>query len=247
MNSKRLAAVCLFALGLLAGAAPAWAEGARPIEVHDRLALADAGSADAVAITLDACGGEFDRALVDTLIAERVPATVFVTQRWLARNPAGVAVLLAHPDLFDLQDHGTAHVPAIIGAGRRIYGLAGEPDLAHLQAEVAGAARTIERLTGHAPSYYRGATAQYDAQALQTIDAMGYRVAGFSVNADAGATLPRAAIVARLRAVRPGDVVIAHVNKPAGFTAEAFAEVLPVLKARGLRFVTLSQARLQRI
>jgi hypothetical protein len=34
-------------------------------------------------------------------------------------------------------------------------------------------------------------------------------------------------------------------NKPAGATAEAFAAALPELLARGYRFVTLSQAKLQ--
>ncbi len=80
---------------------------------------------------------------------------------------------------------------------------------------------------------------------MRTIQAMGYRIAGFSLNADAGATLPQAAIVSRLRAVQPGDVVIAHLNKPRGATAEALAAVLPELQARGYRFVTLSQTRLQ--
>jgi hypothetical protein len=74
---------------------------------------------------------------------------------------------------------------------------------------------------------------------------MGYTVAGFSVNADAGASLPQAAIAARLRSVRPGDIVIAHMNKPAGATAEAFAATLPELLARGYRFILLSETRLQ--
>jgi hypothetical protein len=51
--------------------------------------------------------------------------------------------------------------------------------------------------------------------------------------------------VARLRSVRPGDIVIAHMNKPAGATAEAFAATLPELLARGYRFILLSETRLQ--
>jgi peptidoglycan/xylan/chitin deacetylase (PgdA/CDA1 family) len=170
---------------------------------------------------------------------------VFVTQKWIDRNPAGVAALLAHPELFEWQDHGTHHVPAVIGAQRRIYGLLGQPDVAHLRTEVSVAAQTIESLTGRKPTYFRGATAVYDDQARREIQAMGFQIAGFSVNADAGATLAQAAITARLRGVQPGDVVIAHMNKPAGRTAEAFASVLPELKAHGLRFVTLSQVQLK--
>ena len=241
---RALAPIVLSTLiGLLPGAAsalPRWG-----VELHDRLLQTADEKTPKVALTLDACSGAFDADLIATLVLLRIPATVFVSKKWLDRNPAGTAALLAHPELFELQDHGSAHVPAVIGAGRRVYGIAGEADVAHLEAEVSGGAQAIQALTGRAPTYYRGATAVYDAQAMRTIQAMGYRIAGFSLNADAGATLPQAAIVSRLRAVQPGDVVIAHLNKPRGATAEALAAVLPELQARGYRFVTLSQARLQ--
>lgn len=237
----------LAAIASLAFSSSALSQPDRAVEIHDRLAQPVALQGKLVAITLDACGGAYDADLVAMLIARRVPATVFVTRKWLDRNPVGTATLLAHPDLFELEDHGTSHVPAVIGVGRKVYGLAAEPDVAHLEAEVSGAAEAIRSLTGHAPLYYRGATAIYDQQSLRAIHALGYRVAGFSVNADAGATLNQATIVARLRAVRPGDVVIAHMNKPTGATAEAFAKVLPELLARGYRFVKLSQAQLVRL
>jgi peptidoglycan/xylan/chitin deacetylase (PgdA/CDA1 family) len=224
----------------LALAMPSWG-----VEVRDHLAAAPASHEKTVALTLDACGGAYDAELIATLVRLRIPATLFVTKKWIDRNPAGTAELLAHPELFDLQDHGTSHVPAVIGAGRRVYGIAGAPDVQHLEAEVSGAAQAIQALTGRAPIYFRGATAIYDQQSIRTIQAMGYQIAGFSVNADAGATLPRAAIIARMRSVRPGDVVIAHMNKPAGATARAFAAVLPELQARGYFFVTLATARLQ--
>lgn len=217
------------------------------VEPHHRLASDDGAAGKNVALTLDACGGEFDAELIALLVARRVPATIFVTRKWLVRNPAGAAELLAHDDLFELEDHGSAHVPATVGVGRRVYGISGSPDIAHLQAEVSQGAEAIARLSGRAPRYYRGATAMYDSTSIKTIQAMGYMIAGFSVNADAGATLSRAGVAARLRGVQAGDVVIAHMNKPAGQTAEGFALALPELLARGLRFVKLSQARLQPI
>jgi peptidoglycan/xylan/chitin deacetylase (PgdA/CDA1 family) len=241
MIRKFLALTLAAFVGSAAVATPRWG-----VELHDRLQTPNGDHHDTVAITLDACGGAYDAPLIATLVALRIPATIFVTKKWLDHNPVATTTLLAHADLFELEDHGTAHVPAVLGAGRRVYGLAGEPDVQHLQAEVSGAALAIRALTGQSPHYYRGATAVYDEASMQAIRAMGYEIAGFSVNADAGATLSQAAIVARLRAVSPGDVVIAHLNKPQGATAEAFALVLPELKARGYRFVTLSQARLQR-
>jgi peptidoglycan/xylan/chitin deacetylase (PgdA/CDA1 family) len=212
------------------------------VEPHHRLALAGSAQQPVAAITLDACGGAFDAQLINLLIAQRVPATIFVPKKWLDRNAAGTAALLAHPELFDLQDHGTAHIPAVIG--RRVYGIAGEPDMAHVRSEVSGAAQAITQLTGHAPHFYRGATAVYDRDAIHAIEGMGYAIAGFSVNADAGATLSQSNIIARLRSVKNGDVIIAHMNKPAGSTHEGFAIALPELLARGFKFVKLSDSQL---
>lgn len=215
-----------------------------PIELHQVLALPSPQD-KTLALTLDACEGEYDAALVELLVARQIPATVFATRRWIDRHPEAVAVLKAHPMLFDLEDHGDRHRAAVIGPGRRVFGVAGSPDLDHLRREVSGGAQAIEHATGTPPRWYRGATAEYDRQALQTIDAMGYRVAGFSLNADEGATLHKKTIIARLQRARPGDIIIAHMNRPASDTAEALAVALPVLQARGFRFVTLRDSEVR--
>ena len=217
--------------------APAHRVDDRPVEIHQRLVLGEGERA--VALTLDACGGGFDSDLIDTLVELHVPATVFVTRKWIDRHPAGMAQLAAHPELFAIEDHGTRHVPAVIGEDKRVFGLRGVPDLAHLRAEVAGGARAIEATGAPGPAWYRGATARYDQASISGIQAMGYRIAGFSLNADAGATLPRRAIVARLVRAKPGVIIIAHMNKPASDSAEGLRDALPVLLGRGMTFVTL--------
>jgi peptidoglycan/xylan/chitin deacetylase (PgdA/CDA1 family) len=216
----------------------------RPVEVHQRLALPQP-QARIAALTLDACGGNYDARLIRFLVEERIPATVFATRKWIERNREGVATLHSHPELFDIEDHGADHVPAVIGLGRRVYGLPGNADVAHLESEVRNGAAAVESVTGHAPRWYRGATAEYDAEALRVIAAMGYKVAGFSINADAGATLKREAIVARLNSVAPGDIIIAHMNRPLSDTAEGLSAGLKALLARGFRFVKLNDVEVR--
>ena len=217
----------------------------RPVELHQLLNIAPVYAAAAskekvAALTLDACGGAFDEDLIQYLIAHRIPATIFATKRWIDRNARGVAMLIAHPDLFEIEDHGANHVPAVIGAGKRVYGILGQPDAAHLVSEVEGGARAIAAASGTAPRWYRGATAEYDAAAIDVIQSLGYKIAGFSLNADAGATLRRVAIVARLKASRNGDIIIAHMNKPNSDTAEGLAMGLAWMAAHGFRFVKLN-------
>lgn len=209
----------------------------RPVEIHQRLVVH--GGENAVALTLDACGGGFDADLIATLIEFHVPATIFATRKWIDRHPEGIALLNAHRELFAIEDHGAAHIPAVIGVDKRVYGLRGEPDIAHLQDEIEGGANAIASTGAPKPNWYRGATARYDQAAVNAINAMGYRIAGFSVNADAGATLPRRAIFARLRSVQPGDIILAHMNKPASESAEGLRDALPGMLQRGLQFVTL--------
>lgn len=215
----------------------------RPEEIHDRLVL-QPGQAPHLALTLDACMGGTDDKLLEFLIQHKVPATIFATRRWLARNPKTVALLKSHLDMFEIEDHGANHIPAVIGAGKTVYGIPGEPDVAHLKREVDGGARAIKAHLGVTPHWYRAATAEYDAQSVAEIGKLGYRIAGFSVNADEGATLPAAVIEKRLKRATDGDVIIAHMNKPKSDTAKGLSAGIQYLLAKGFVFIRVDQAGL---
>ncbi len=217
-----------------------------PIEIHDQVILPPE-SGKRVALTLDACGGEYDADLIEFLVKNRIPATIFATRKWLNRNHHGLSDIKAHADLFDVENHGERHIPAIIGAGRKIYGIPGAPDIAHLRREVVEGARAVEQATGTAPHWYRGATAEYDPQAIKEIDRLGYKIAGFSVNADNGATLKKATIERRLARVKAGDVILAHMNKPSSDSAEGLAVGLAKLLKAGFVFVRLDQVELREV
>ena len=146
--------------------------------------------------------------------------------------------------LADLQNHGERHVPAVIGAHRRVYGLPGAADLDALRREVREGARAVEVATGRVPGWYRAATARYDEQALEELSRLGVRIAGFSLNADAGGTLAAAEVAARVGRARDGDVILAHLNRPASGTRAGLEQALPPLRARGIAFVHLGTGAL---
>jgi peptidoglycan/xylan/chitin deacetylase (PgdA/CDA1 family) len=214
-----------------------------PLEIHQTLVTPNPEDKIA-ALTLDACSGSFDSRMIDFLVAHKIPATLFVTKRWLDKNASAVEQIKSHPELFEIEDHGARHVPAVIGKDRSVFGIAGNPDIEHLRREVVDGAEAIEKTSGTKPKWYRGATAMYDPAAMAEIKKMGYRIAGFSVNADDGATLSKSGIIARLKAVKPGDIIIAHMNKPKSASAAGLTEGLSWLTAKGFRFVKLSQANI---
>lgn len=196
---------------------------------------------DAVALTFDACGGPggsgVDTALLACLHEHRVPATLFLNERWIRANQAAARQLAADP-LFELANHGTHHRPMSTN-GRSAYHIAGTRDARACADEVRGNTEVLRRLTGREPRFFRAGTAYYDEQAVAIVRALGQVPAGFSVNGDAGATFPAAAVTAQYLTVRPGDVVLSHMNQPGSGTAAGAAAALPRMLRAGLRFVRL--------
>jgi peptidoglycan/xylan/chitin deacetylase (PgdA/CDA1 family) len=191
-----------------------------------------------VALTFDACGGSqgngYDDRLVTLLRRHQVPATLFLNARWIRANP-GIAAELASDRLFEIANHGVRHVPLSV-TGRSAYGIRGTADVGQVWDELVGGVEAIQELTGRVPQWFRTGTAYYDNVALRVVHDLGLQVAGFDVNADAGATLSPLRVAGQLATVRPGSIVIAHVNHPHGGTAAGYELGLPRLLERGLVF-----------
>lgn len=228
-----------FAAGLILLAAALPASGGTPLS-EPRLTLppAVAHQQPHVALTLDACTGKADQRILGALVANRIPATVFVTARWLRRNAGAVKMMLSHPDLFQIENHGARHVPAI-SVATRVYGIAtaGSPEA--VKAEVDGGRQAVIAATGRAPQWFRGATGRYDSAAMAEIRGLGESVAGYSIRADDGASLPAASVARRIGAAKDGDVIIAHVNQPERSSGAGVVTGILALKARGYVFVKL--------
>ncbi|GAN81069.1 polysaccharide deacetylase family protein [Acidocella aminolytica] len=194
-----------------------------------------------VAVTLDACPGHFDPRIANFLVDRKIPATIFITAVWMRMNPEGLAFFLKHPDVFTLENHGARHLPPVLGA-QRIYGLEVAGSWSAIEAEIAGGAAAIYEVTGRHPAWYRGAAGLYTPSVVPRIEAMGVRVAGYSLNSDAGASLPAALVEARIKAARDGDVMEGHINQPKRASGAGIAAGLAALKGAGVQFAKLDDA-----
>ncbi len=198
----------------------------------------------AVALTFDACGSSrqsdgFDKGLIDFLKAEKVHATLFINERWIKQHPEEFAELASEP-LFEIGSHGTEHRPLCV-TGRSAYKITGTQNAAEAVKEVVTNLDTIEALTGKRPAFSRAGTAHYDDVAVRIVAALGCKVAGFSVNGDCGATLKASEVEKNYLSVKPGDIVLSHMNHPEKGTRDGVKAAIPQLKALGFRFVTLSE------
>jgi peptidoglycan/xylan/chitin deacetylase (PgdA/CDA1 family) len=196
-----------------------------------------------VALTLDACGGRsgsgYDAELIQTLRHRRVPATLFVNARWIEANPRKFRQLAADP-LFEIANHGTEHRPLSV-TGRSVYGIKGTSTVRQVVDEVGVNQRLITKLTGAAPAFFRSGTAHYDDVAVRVVNDLGLQVVNFDVLGDAGATYSAVQVADAMLSCKPGSIILAHMNRPEGGTAEGIDAALPRLSRRGFRFVRLSE------
>jgi peptidoglycan/xylan/chitin deacetylase (PgdA/CDA1 family) len=196
-----------------------------------------------IALTLDACGSAggkgVDSRLLAFLIAEQIPATLFINARWIDANPELFRQLAANP-LFEIGNHGSWHKPASV-TGRSVYGITGTKNIGELVEEIELNARKIEAISGVRPKLYRSGTAYYDDVAVQISQGLGHQVAGYSLLGDAGASWSPAQVKAALLKAAPGDVALLHMNHPEAGSGEGIMAAVPELQRLGFRFVRMSE------
>ncbi len=196
-----------------------------------------------IALTFDACGGPggngYDAKLIEYLEREKIPATLFISGKWIDAN-RDVLRELAKNHLFEIENHGLSHKPCSVN-GRSVRGKKGTKSVAEVFSEIEQNAIKIQTLTGAKPRYYRPGAAACDEICVEIANAVGYEVVNFSVLGDAGATYSEKRVEEALLNAPPSSIILMHMNRPEGDTAEGVMEAIPELKKQGFGFVRLSE------
>jgi peptidoglycan/xylan/chitin deacetylase (PgdA/CDA1 family) len=177
--------------------------------------------------------------LFEELDRTRTPATIFLTGLWTETYPDVVRRMAAN-HLYELENHSMDHA----GWERPCYGLPSVPSGASKRTEVTATAAIIERVAHVRPRYFRFPGGCSNGADRKLVASLGERPVGWDVVSGDPFNANTAAIVrAVVDGVRPGSIVVAHCigapNAPA--TADAIAQIIPALRARGYRFVTLRE------
>jgi peptidoglycan/xylan/chitin deacetylase (PgdA/CDA1 family) len=202
-----------------------------PPPFDDGLAVARVMTSEpVVALTFDACPTHratgLDQEVFDFLRREKLPATVFVSGRWMASHWSDAQALAAEP-LIELGNHSYAHPPfstLTVDKGR---------------AEILETERLIAQLgrrsVGFRPPY--GDWAGWLPRETGGLPVVLWDV----VSGDAGGHVPAPRMIETVtREARPGSIIIFHINGNGPLTARALPEIVRRLRARGLHFVSVS-------
>lgn len=204
-------------------------------------------SENKIALTFDACGGDYgsgyDEQLITFLQTEQIPATLFVNQRWIIENE-DIFTELANNPLFQIENHGTAHAPLSVNGGEA-WGIAATNSPEEVVAEIMENHQTVADLTGREMTLFRSGTAFYDEVAVAIANALGYEVVNFDILGDAGATYSSDQVKTALLGAQAGSIVLLHMNQPTSGTAEGVAQAVPLLREKGFEFVPLNQVELE--
>ena len=172
------------------------------------------GKTNEVAITLDACGAEtpgassfgYDQDLINYLIQNNIPATLFLNVRWIKNNLAIAKQLAANP-LFEIQNHGYYHKPCTL-SDKEVYGIAATANEQEMVTEIKSASDEIYNLLGVKTKYYRPGTGMADPKCVQVAKANGHEIVDWSLNGDEGSKKPAAQIKNNWLTAKGGDIII---------------------------------------
>jgi len=188
----------------------------------------------AVAITFDACATKthlsgFDRNVFDVLKRERVPATIFVSGRWVEGHPGEMTELASDP-LIEFGDHSYDH-----------------PHMAHLPVS-----RIIEEIDqteaalakyGKRSVAFRPPFGEWSHRLIYVVKDLRLPTVTWDVvSGDPSAhTTTDRMIHNVVDKARAGSIIIFHINGRGLKTAEALPVIVRDLRARGFHFLLVSE------
>ncbi|OGP18026.1 MAG: polysaccharide deacetylase [Deltaproteobacteria bacterium GWC2_55_46] len=193
--------------------------------------LPDPGK-NAVALTFDACEtktpSHFDKKVLDYLVKEKIPFTVFITGRFAERNKEDI-LRLAELGFVELENHSRNHV-------MHMEALSEKEVLEEISDNV------LKGITGKKTKFFRFPAGNYDQKTLELVERK-YKVVHWTFpSGDPDKNITAEMLVKSVTSnTRPGDILIFHINGRGYGTAEALPEIVERLRKRGLHFVKLEE------
>ncbi len=187
-----------------------------------------------IALTFDACPtgtpDEYDEKVIEILLREKVPATLFLSGRWVEKNIEKAKYLAGQPQ-FELANHSFYHPHMLEKDDDR--------DLRELKRTQA----LIKKVTGKTPRYFRPPYGEVDERVAKIAAEAGlvtiqYDLASGDPDPDLSAKGITRVVI---RDAQGGSIVVFHMNRKGVHTAEVLPGVIQGLRQKGFTFVTVGE------
>lgn len=187
-----------------------------------------------IALTFDACStagpGRFDERVIRTLIALKVPATLFLGGKWMVEHP-DETMELAHYPQFELANHTHLHPHLTRESDERV-----RDELLYTQ-------DILYTLTGRSARLFRAPYGELDARVARVVGEQGL----ISIQYDLASGDPDPKISAK-RLIEyvtdragNGSIVVMHMNGRGWQTAEALPRIVLRLRKKGYKLMTVGE------
>ena len=217
---------CLAITMLLVPAAPSFTQA--------QVIKSGPSSCPGVALTFDLCpvrnGTGYDQALIDYLIEQKIPATFFMSGRWIAKHDRQVKALLQVP-FFEIGTHGEVHAHMPLHSAEE------------QKQEILGPVRLLKAKYHHDATLFRPPYGEFNDDTVNVTRSLGLQFILWDVvSGDPDPTLTADQIEGRLkRFVRKGSVIVMHANGKGKHTYEAVQDLQKhLLPERHLTPMTVS-------
>jgi peptidoglycan-N-acetylglucosamine deacetylase len=191
-------------------------------------------SCPGVALTFDLCpvrnGAGYDQALIDYLIEQKIPATFFMSGKWIAKHDRQVKALLQVP-FFEVGTHGEVHAHMPFHSA------------AEQEQEILGPVRLLKTKYNHDTTLFRPPYGEYNDDTVNVTRSLGLQFILWDVvSGDPDPTLTANQIEGRLkRFVRKGSFIVMHANGKGKHTHEVVQDLQQhLLPQRNLTPMTVS-------
>jgi peptidoglycan/xylan/chitin deacetylase (PgdA/CDA1 family) len=187
-----------------------------------------------IAITFDACPttlpDEYDEKVIDVLLREKTPATLFLSGRWVEKNPDKSRFLAAQPQ-FEIGNHAFWH-PHLL-----------EKDDDRILRELKRTQAIIKKITDRSPRFFRPPYGEVDERVAAIAQKAGLATIQYDIasgDPDTGLS-PQRIIRSVLRDAKSGSIIVFHMNRKGVHTAEVLPDIIHGLREKGFTLVTVGE------
>jgi len=186
-----------------------------------------------IALTFDACAtlghSRVDERVIHTLIANQVPATLFLGGKWMEQHPNDTRMLATYPQ-FELANHTYLHPHLTRESDERV------------REELSRTQDVLYTLTGRRASLMRPPYGEVDARVTRLAAEAGLTVIQFDLaSGDPDPHISTKRLIEYVTDMsKKGSIVVMHMNGRGWHTADALPRIILRLRKKGYKFVTVS-------